>query len=501
MQRSLVLHQRKAAEWSDSMDEPARSEAEIDDGGGVQQWWRFPDGHIKTRIGELHFDNGYPNVTTVEALFDELDFQRACQAYLWALPLVSMAQSQYAVAEAFSMEDCDLLQSLSYQSKLGVLTANAAAPDIGLFPNMARTGPIIVEVPPGAIVGMVNDFWQRPLADLGLTGRDAGKGGKYLFVGPNTPVPAASGFIITRSATNNLMIAVRIVAGSAAGRQSLLDRVRVYPFARRRSPPARRVHDAGSRIWSSMPPRGLAYWERLHAILQEEPVEERDRFFTAMLRPLGIEKGKPFFPGDVESNILTEATLVGEAMARANDYDKRFDGVRLWSGRRWESTMSFDPMQRNDYFEHLDERAAWFYEAVGSSASLRTKTPGFGQVCLCSYKDRDGSWLVGGQQYRLVVPPYVPAKESWSITGYDNDTRALIENPSRRADLSAGDDLLVSPDGSVTVSFGPRAPGSGTRNWIETLPGHGWFAYFRLLAPTERFFDRGWQLPDIERVG
>jgi hypothetical protein len=485
------------------MDEPARSEAEIEDGvgSGSQRWWRFPDGHIKTRIGELLFENGYPNVTTVETLFDELDFQRACQAYLWSLPIVSMAQFQHAVAETFGSEDCDLLQNLNYQAKLGVLTANAATPDIGLFPNMARTGPIVVEVPPGAIIGIVNDFWQRPLADLGLTGRDGGKGGKYLFVGPNTPVPAANGFIVTRSATNNLMVAVRIAAGDTGEAQSLLDRFRVYPYSRRRSPPPRRVHDAGSRTWFGMPPRGLAYWERLHAILQEEPVEERDRFFTAMLRPLGIEKGKPFFPGEVESSILTEAALVGEAMARANGYDKRFDGVKPWSGRRWESAMSFDPTQRDDYFEHLDERAAWFYEAVGSSASLRPKAPGFGQVCLCSYKDRDGSWLIGSQQYRLVVPPYVPAKQSWSITAYDNDTRALIENPSRRADLSANDDLIKSPDGSATIFFGPRPPASGTRNWIETLPGRGWFAYFRLSAPTERYFDRGWQLSDIERVG
>lgn len=482
------------------MDEPARGEAEFEDVGSSRQWWRFPDGQIKTRIGDLHFEGGYPNVTTVEVLFDELDFQRACQAYLWALPIVSMAQFQHAVAEAFAPEDCDLLQNLDYQSKLGVLTANAATPYLGLFPNMARTGPIVVDVPPGALIGLVNDFWQRPLADLGLTGRDGGKGGKYLFVGPNTPVPAANGFIVTRSATNNLLIAIRLVASDARESQALLDRFRVYPFARRRSPPPRRVHDAGSRPWFGMPPRGIAYWERLHAILQEEPVEERDRFFTAMLRPLGIEKGKPFLPGEVESTILTEAALVGEAMARANDYEKRFEGVRIWSGRRWETAMSFDPTQRGDHFEQLDERAAWFYEAVGSSAGLCTKTPGFGQVYLASYKDRDGRWLTGNQQYRLVVPPYVPAKQFWSVTAYDNDTRALIENASRRADLSANDDLLLSPDGSATVFFGPRAPASGTRNWIETLPGRGWFAYFRLYAPTERFFDRSWQLPDIERV-
>lgn len=482
------------------MEERALEEAQYEEPGSSLSW-RFPDGQIKTRIGELHFEGGYPNVSTVEALFDELDFQRACQAYLWALPIVSMAQLQHAVAEAFVTEDCDLLQTVDCPAKLGVLTASGRTASLGVFPNLARTGPLLVDVPPGALIGLVNDFWQRPLADLGLTGRDAGRGGKYLIVGPHTPVPAADGVVIIRSATNNLGIAVRSVAGDSRECNALLDRFRVYPFSRRQSPPARRVHDAGSRTWLGMPPRGLAYWERLHAILQEEPIEERDRFFTAMLRPLGIEKGKPFIPGEVESSILTEATLVGEAMARANDYEKRFDDVKIWSGRRWENAMSFDRAQRGDNFEQLDERAAWFYESIGSAAGMNTGAPGLGQVYLCSYKDRNGRWLIGDAHYRLVVPAYVPARQLWSITAYDNDTRASLETRSRAAGLSGkAGDLLLSPDGSATVFFGPSAPPGGTGNWIQTLPGRGWFAHFRLYVPTASHFDRGWQLPDIERV-
>ena len=45
-----------------------------------------------------------------------------------------------------------------------------------------------------------------------------------------------------------------------------------------------------------MPPRGMGYWQRLDEVIQREPIDERDRFFHAMLKPLGIEKGKPFKP-------------------------------------------------------------------------------------------------------------------------------------------------------------------------------------------------------------
>ena len=76
--------------------------------------------------------------------------------------------------------------------------------------------------------------------------------------------------------------------------QALVDAVRIYPYAsartrrRRASSRLAAAHGAGDQ------PRGLAYWERLHDIFQREVVDERDRFFLAMLRQLGIEQGKPF---------------------------------------------------------------------------------------------------------------------------------------------------------------------------------------------------------------
>jgi hypothetical protein len=51
----------------------------------------------------------------------------------------------------------------------------------------------------------------------------------------------------------------------------------------------------------------------------------------------------------------------------------------------------------------------------------------------------------------------------------------------------------------VDLYFGPKAPeGKPPTNWIKTIPGKGWFTYFRLYGPTQPFFDRTWVLPDIE---
>jgi hypothetical protein len=58
---------------------------------------------IETRIGTLEFThdfaNGYPTDATIEKLYDERDFQRACQAYLWSLPAVSFASWQRGITQ------------------------------------------------------------------------------------------------------------------------------------------------------------------------------------------------------------------------------------------------------------------------------------------------------------------------------------------------------------------------------------------------------------------
>ena len=62
-------------------------------------------------------------------------------------------------------------------------------------------------------------------------------------------------------------------------------------------------------------------------------------------------------------------------------------------------------------------------------------------------------------------------------------------------------DLDLNKDGSVDLYFGPKPPKKGSRkNWTKTVPGEGWFTYFRLYAPTQPYFDKTWQLPDIKKV-
>ncbi len=238
----------------------------------------------------------------------------------------------------------------------------------------------------------------------------------------------------------------------------------------------------------------------LASLLEEEPVHERDRIMLALLEHVGLRRGHPFAPDDRQRHLLEEAALVGEAMARVIGYEPRFEGAQVYPGRDWKLALFLDASQENEHTTQLDERTAWFYEAVTSSQGMTTTTPGEGQVYLHVGREADGDWLVGGRSYELVVPPDIPVAQFWSFTAYDADTRCFVDQPLDRADRSSRDNLLVEADGSVRLHVGPRVPEGRQANWVPTVADRGWFGYFRFYAPTEAYFDKTWQLPDLTRV-
>src|SRR3954462_7684869 len=140
---------------------------------------------LQTRIGAIELDAGLPATTQeAERLFDASDFQRACQAYLWSLPLVGFAQWQHSARTVFGMRDVDMVVYESLSDRLGLLTANPAITYIVGLPDLARTTPLIVDYPSGSSAGVIGDCWQQPITCLGEGGQDHGMGGRYLIVGP-----------------------------------------------------------------------------------------------------------------------------------------------------------------------------------------------------------------------------------------------------------------------------------------------------------------------------
>lgn len=456
---------------------------------------------IDTRIGELEFthsfENGYPTDPTIAKLFNEMDFQRACQAYFWSIPLISMAQWQYAYNVTLGAKNGQITFLNGYDDILGGLTFNATTPYALVFIDLGKE-PWIVHMPEGEVRGAAHDMWQMEITSIV-------KPGKYVFVGPGQEVPKnidTKEYKVFNTPTNSIFLGIRLIPTDPDERITLLKKVEIYPYAERKSPKPRGYITPEGRSWSAMPPRGMEYWQRLSDIINNEPVAERDRFYMAMLKPLGIEKGKAFNPTPEQTRILTEGVLVGEAMAKANDFDKsRLEAAHYVDGSHWDNDVTSPANQRREFYDELDGRAAWFYEAVTNNEAMQGFTTGKGQVYMNAYKDSDGDWLDGAENYTLHVPPNAPAELFWSITLYEVNSRDIIHNKYKVTDKSSRADIITNADGSVDLYFGPKEPeGNKKKNWIPTEPGRAFFAMLRLYSPKQAFMDRSWVIPDVKKA-
>jgi len=451
-------------------------------------------------LGPLELVNGYPTAATARKLYDELDFQRATQAYLWALPAVGFKALYDAQSKTFGARNGDVVLYQTLQDKAGMLTPNITTLYAFSFWDLARQGPLVVEVPAGLTAGGVLDIWQQPITDMGQTGPDKGAGGKYLLLPPGMAAPVAPGYRIVRSPSNQVWFGTRGLDPDKAVAEATVRRHRLYGWNQRDNPPRNAYIPVAGRAWQSAQPADLNYWRLLSELYANEPVAPRDRMMFGLLAPLGIIPGQPFQPDARQARVLTEAAQVGDLMARTIAYDKRTPGSTVYPGKHWEYAVLFDlnqetPDQRRVQF---DERSSWFYEAIGMSAGMQGRILGFGQVYLEASKDKTGQWLDGGRSYRMRVPANAPVKQFWSITLYDNLSRGPLITDQGAADISSRKpDLVTNADGSVDVTFAPVRP-AGAANWIKTTPGKGWFAYFRFYGPSEAYFSKAWQLNDIE---
>jgi hypothetical protein len=455
---------------------------------------------VQTRIGELSFDVGYPTPETAERLYDEMDFQRATQAYLWALPAVGFHALHLAHLDSFGAPDGAVVLYRDLADKAGMLTPNITTLYAFSFWDLAARGPLVIEVPAGLTAGGVLDIWQRPMTDMGQTGPDQGQGAKYLILPPGAQDINPEGYIVVHSPTNQVWFGSRGLDPDKAVAEATIRQHRLYAWADRDAPPETAFIPVGGRPWQSAQPTDITYWQYLSDLFANEPVEDRDRVMFAMLRPLGLIPGQPFAPDERQAAILTEAATMGDLMARTIAYEKRFENGTVYEGRHWDYANLVELDQEASGHTQIDERGSWFYEAIGNSAGMQGRILGFGQVYLEAAQDSAGNWLDGGKTYRMRVDPNPPVRQFWSVTLYDNLTRGPVITAAGSADLSSRrPDLVTNADGSVDVHFGPTRP-EGAANFIQTNPGQGWFAYFRFYGPTEAYFDKSWQLNDIAEL-
>ena len=459
---------------------------------------------VETRLGTLRFFDGFPDDATVEAIYDNLDFQRGVQAFLAAMPGASV----YALREGFRSQGADnqtvLVMETLMDSKSLFLTPNSESVYNLMWLDL-KGGPLVIETPPN-ILGIIDDHWFNYVGDVGNAGPDRGKGGKFLLLPPGYAGEVPSGYFVFRSATFGNLFFWRgfLVNGDPKPAvENTKKFTRVYPLAQAANPPAMKFVNVSGVPFNTIHANDFSFFEEIDHIVQEEPAAALNPESLGLLAAIGIEKGKPFAPDARMKRILAEAAAVGNATARALVFRSRIKEAYFFPNSAWctpfvggSHEFLSQPGVRN-----LDARSFFFYYATGVTPAMAMKMVGVGSQYAVAFVDSKGQPFDGSRTYKVHLPPGIPARDFWSFVVYDNQTRSMLQTDARFPSIgSQTEGIVANADTSVDVWFGPTAPVGHESNWVQTVPGKGWSAILRLYGPLQPWFDKSWKPGEIERV-
>ncbi len=497
---------------------------------------------VETRIGTVEFKDGMPSKETIAKVYDNLDFTHAFDAFVNTMQGVNMAAIRKGLLSSGVKDNEILVFSQLMDAKSLFLTANA---DVVYFVGVVdlTKGPMVVETPPKSL-GVFDDMWWRWVADFGKPGPDRGEGGRYLLLPPSYDGPLPEGgFYVSRARTTRVAFLGRAFLENNDPKPAVelvKQTMKIYPYepggvgtsiaefltgkyklGKITPPPPAVIHEGSGKVMNTIPPNDFGYYEMLNEVVQQEPATSLDAELMGSLAAIGIVKGKPFAPDARMKRILTEALALANATSRTLLMAPRDPAWYYYPGSAWwnslfltgyefetpipmitpEGAKPFPPTG----YRTLDGRTTFFYGVTGITPAMAMRLTGVGSQYLFAMVDAEKNYFDGGKTYKVTLPKGIPEENFWSLTLYDNQTRSMLDTPQRYP--RAGSQSYPSPaaeasaDGSTTVYFGPSQPADVKRgNWIQTVPGKGFFVLLRLYSPLEPFFTKEWRPSEIEVV-
>ena len=185
---------------------------------------------------------------------------------------------------------------------------------------------------------------------------------------------------------------------------------------------------------------------------------------------------------------------MGQATARALTYRSRLKDAYFYPDSAWNTPF----VGGSHEFLHngarlLDARSFFFFYATGITPAMAIQQVGAGSAYAAAFVDAQKRPLDGGKTYRLHLPPNIPAAQFWSLVLYDNQTRSMLQTDQQFPSISSQKEgVVVNPDTSVDVYFGPTAAGRQGEQLGADLAGQGWNVILRFYGPQQSFFDKTW---------
>lgn len=516
--------------WADVSDETLKSLS-------------APDS-VETSLGTLTFKDGVPSVETTQSVYDTLDFTRALNVYNNSFRGASALGIAKGLESAGAADNEVIVFSELMDSSSLFLTANADTVYYMSVIDLSK-GPMVLEQPKDGL-GTINDMWFSWVIDIGKPGPDRGMGGKYLLVGPgyDGPLPEG-GYFVAHAKTNKVLYAARaflVDNDPKPAVQNIKDNIKIYAYAPggfgtsiaealegkvrlggEPKIPDMKFHEVSGLSFNTIPPSDFGFFGMINENVQNEPATSYDVELAGQLAAIGIVHGKDFAPDDRMKKILTDAAVFGQATGRALNwrYAEQHPDWAYYDGSQW-GNMLFEggaffetppPAFEDGMFKPLpptgartlDSRTAFYYAYTLDSPGMIMRIPDVGSQYLMGFLDADGTQFDGAKTYKVTLPKDIPARAFWSLTVYDNQTRSMLQTPQKSP--RAGSQSYPTPaavaeeDGSTVVYFAPEKPeGISEGNWIQTDPNKGWFTILRLYSPLPGFFDKSWQISEVEAV-
>jgi len=449
------------------------------------------------------FDDGYPTPEAADLARYDADFQRAVTAYRFWYPTVSV-EGIFNGNREIGIADNEAVGIASTGPLQVGFTLNSDTP-YGAAALDLTDGPMVIELPAGPYIGLVDDHHQRWVMDMGIPGPDEGKGGRHLVLPPGYDGDIPSGYHVGRSNSYTVLLAIRALpaGGDIDGALNALRTIKVHRLGAAESACLKFVDftdkplDSTCLRWED----NLQFWEVLHGILDREPVVEEFRPMHGLLATLGIRRGEPFAPDPRTAWILERAARVGRDQMLVSAFAGTRPDRVAWPDRAWEwvglvpDNADFETPAGLD----LEARDRWFAQAIVASPAMFRRQVGGGSLYWLAARDASGEYLDGGVDYTLTIPQPVPAGLFWSLTVYDAQTRSQVQADQGRAALRSMFEVPDDGSDTVTLHVGPNAPAGAENRWVQTVPGRSWFVYLRIYGPQESAFDGTWRPGDFVR--
>ncbi|TWT60929.1 DUF1254 domain-containing protein [Rubinisphaera italica] len=457
---------------------------------------------LETPIGTLRSSDGVPDAATTQVVFDQLDFQRATQAYLSTIQISSMNAMRSGLLGFGPANRTALLFEDLMDSKALWLTPNTVSVYMALWLELGDE-PMVIETPPN-VLGLIDDAWFKYVADFGNAGPDKGMGGKFLILPPGYQGDVPEGYHVAKTETHGNWVLWRGFQEDGSTKPAVdatKKHFRVYALSQKDNPPKMSFVNVSGKFHNTIHRMDYGYWEELNDVIQREPTDALDPEILGWLATIGIQKGKEFKPDARMKKILTDAANVAAITARAltaRPRDQRlyvYPGKRVWTNPFIQGRYDF----LLDGVRLIDSRIYMHFYATGITPAMAIKNVGKGSQYLIAYLDKDENALDGSKTYKIHLPPNVPAKDFWSFTIYDTQTRSMLQTDQQFPGLDNNQKGLVqNKDGSYDIYFGPKPPKGFENNWIQSVPGKGWHTIFRLYGPLKPFYDKTWKPSDPE---